>query len=63
MGLFSALGQIVAAPITIANTVVKDIKNDNGDMAQLGAICTGGLSSVVRGVGKTVERAADKLDD
>lgn len=63
MGLFSALGQIVAAPITIANTVVKDIKNDNGDMAQLGAIFTGGLSSVVRGVGKTVERAADKLDD
>lgn len=63
MGLFSALGQIVAAPITIANTVVKDIKNDNGDMAQLGAIFTGGLSSVVRGVGETVERAADKLDD
>lgn len=63
MGLFSALGQIVAAPITIANTVVKDIKNDNGDMAQLGAIFTGGLSGVVRGVGKTIERAADKLDE
>ena len=63
MGLFSALGQVIAAPITIADTIVKDIKNENGDMAQLGAIFTGGLSSVVCGIGKTAERAADRLDD
>ena len=63
MGLLSALGQIVAAPITIANTVVKDIKNENGDMAQIGALSTFGVSGVIRGVGKAVERAADKLDD
>lgn len=63
MGLFSALGQIVAAPITIAKTVVDDIKNENGDMAQIGAITTCGLSGVVRGIGKTIDRAADRLDD
>lgn len=63
MGLFSALGQVVAAPITITKTLVDDISNENGDMAQLGAIFTGGLSSVARGIGKTATKAADRLDD
>lgn len=62
MGLFSALGQIVAAPIHIADTVVKDLKGDNDDVAQGASIASLGLTSVVRGIAKSIEKAADELN-
>ena len=62
MGLFSAFGQVIAAPITIAKSVVDDCKGKD-EMATGAAILTLGISSVVKGIGKTVEKAADALDN
>lgn len=61
MGLFSAVGKIVASPIIVADTIVKDIKGTKGEAAQVCAIGSCGLTSVVRGIAKSVEKAADEL--
>lgn len=62
MGLFDALTEIVAAPIRIADAVRKDLTGDDEADAML-SIATLGTSSAVKGIGETVKKAADKLDD
>ena len=62
MGLFGALKEIVSAPVRVAETVRKDLTSDDESDALL-SILTLGTSSAVKGIGETVKKAADKLDD
>lgn len=62
MGLFNALTEIVSAPIRVAEAVRKDLTSDDESDAML-SIFTLGTSSAVKGIGETVKRAADKLDE
>ena len=61
MGLFDALTEIVSAPIRVAEAVRKDLTEGDEADAML-SIATLGTSSVVKGIGETVKKAADKLD-
>ncbi|MBR1778131.1 MAG: hypothetical protein IJ752_06065 [Alphaproteobacteria bacterium] len=62
MGLFDALTEIASAPICIADAVRKDLTEGDEADAML-SIATLGTSSAVKGIGETVKRAADKLDE
>lgn len=62
MGLLNALKEIVSAPVRVAEAVRKDLTSDDESDALLSVI-TLGTSSAVKGIGETVKKAADKLDD
>lgn len=62
MGLFDAIKEIVSAPVRVAEAVRKDLTSDDESDALL-SVLTLGTSSAVKGIGETVKKAADKLDD
>ncbi len=64
MGLFDAIGELCAMPIRCAGEVVKDItgNGDNEECDVMMSLMTLGTSSVVKGIGKTIERACDNLE-
>lgn len=62
MGLFNALTEIVAAPVRVADAIRRDLTSNDESDAML-SIATLGMSSAVKGIGETVKKAADKLDD
>lgn len=63
MGLFEAIGELATMPIRCLGEVAKDLSdNGDGEMDQMNCIFTLGLSSVARGIGKTIEKSVDKLD-
>lgn len=64
MGLFEAIGELCTMPIRCASEVVKDITG-NGDNEEADAalsIMTLGTSSIVKGIGKTIQKSANNLD-
>lgn len=67
MGLLTAIIKIASTPIICANEIVKDVsgKNDGPyESSNAGlSICTLGISSIIKGVAKTVEKAAEELDE
>ncbi len=63
MGLFKALTKIAFAPVRAVAEVVKDVSGDNDEAAQGLSILTLGASSVVKGVAKSVEEAAEEVYD
>lgn len=62
MGLFNALTEIVSAPVRVADAIRRDLTSNDESDAML-SIATLGMSSAVKGIGETVKKAADKLDD
>jgi len=60
MGLFDALVTIATAPIMVAGQIVSDVSGDTDDEGLWIPTC--GISSVVKGIGKTIEKAIDDLD-
>ncbi len=64
MGLFEAIGELATMPIRIANEVRRDVSSfgDFDDSDGLACLFTCGLSSVAKGIGKTIEKSAKKLD-
>lgn len=64
MGILSALADIASAPIRCADELVKDLtgNNKNEEADGMLSILTCGASSVLKGVAKSVEKAAKDLD-
>lgn len=64
MGLFSALGQLCTMPIRVAGKIVEDAKGlgDFDDSESMLALFTLGGSSILKGIGETIEKAVDELD-
>jgi hypothetical protein len=64
MSIFEAIGELCTMPIRIAGQVVEDVSSigDFDDSDGLACLFTCGLSSVAKGIGKTVEKANEKLD-
>ena len=63
MGLFDAIGELCTMPIRCLGEVAKDFSGNGDDEADTPlAILTLGGSSVVKGIGKTIEKSVDKLD-
>lgn len=65
MSLFDAIGELCTMPIRVLGEVAKDVSSigDFDDSDALACLFTCGLSSVAKGVGKTIEKSVDKLDD
>lgn len=63
MSLFDAIGELCAMPIRCAGEVVKDISGngDNEECDFMLSLLTCGASSVVKGIGKSITKAYDKL--
>ena len=64
MSLFDAIGELCTMPLRCAGEVVKDISGngDNEECDVLLSLMTCGTSSVVKGIGKTIEKSVNKLD-
>ena len=64
MGLFEAIGELCTMPIRCAGEVVKDItgNGDNEECDVMLSLMTLGSSSIVKGIGKTIEKSANNLD-
>lgn len=63
MGLFDAIGELCTMPVRCLGEIVNDFTGNNDDeVATPLAILTLGGSSIVKGVGKSVEKANDTLD-
>jgi hypothetical protein len=64
MSLFDAIGELCTMPIRVMGEVVKDISSigDFDDSDALKCLFTCGLSSVAKGIGKTIEKSVNKLD-
>lgn len=64
MGLFDALGELCSMPIRVAGEINKDLQSfgDFDDSDGLACLFTCGLSSVAKGVGKTIQKSVEKLD-
>jgi len=64
MGFFDSLIDLASAPIRCADELVKDLsgKNKNEEADGMLSIITCGASSVLKGVAKSVEKAAEDLD-
>lgn len=65
MGLFEAIGEIAAMPIRVAGELVKDISSigDFDDSDAMLSMFTLGGSSVVKGIGKSITKANNKLNN
>ena len=63
MGLFDSVGELFTAPVRVLGELRDDLSGDNDSADQGLSIMTLGLSSVVKGIGKTIENAVDKLED
>lgn len=64
MSLFEAIGELCTMPLRCANELVKDVTNNNDDeMDTPLCVLTLGASSILKGVGKTIEKSVNKLDD
>lgn len=65
MSLFDAMGELCTMPIRVAGEIVKDVSSfgDFDDSDGLACLFTCGLSSVAKGVGKTIEKSVKKLDN
>lgn len=63
MSLFEALGELCTMPIRCLGEITDDLTGEN-DTAETGlAIMTLGMSSVIKGIGKTIQKANNKLGD
>lgn len=64
MSLFEAIGELATMPIRCIGEVAKDVSTigDFDDSDGLKCLFTLGLSSVAKGVGKTIEKSVHKLD-
>ncbi|HAW33899.1 MAG TPA: hypothetical protein DCX19_04635 [Alphaproteobacteria bacterium] len=62
MGLFKAMKEIAAAPIRVAKAAKDDLTDDDETKAVL-TIATLGTSSILKGIGKTIDKASDALED
>lgn len=64
MGLFEALGELATMPIRCVGELVNDVSSigDFDDSDGLACLFTCGLSSVGKGIGKTIEKSVNKLD-
>ena len=64
MSLFEAIGELCTIPIRCAGEVVRDItgNGDNEEADVMLSLMTFGASSVVKGIGKTIEKANERLD-
>lgn len=62
MSLFEAIGELCATPIRCLGELKDDLSGDNDDADAGLAIMTLGLSSVVKGIGKSIEKANERLD-
>ena len=63
MSLFDALGELCTMPIRCLGEIVNDVTGEGDeDVSQPLAFMTLGGSSIVKGIGKTIQKAVDKLD-
>ena len=62
MSLFEAMGELCSMPIRCLGEIRDDLSGDNDDADAGLSIMTLGLSSIVKGIGKTIEKSVDKLD-
>ena len=62
MGMFKAMKEIAAAPIRVAKAVKDDLTDDDETKAVL-MVATLGTSSLLKGIGETIDKASDALED
>lgn len=62
MGMFKAMKEIAAAPIRVAKAVKDDLTDDDETKAAL-MVATLGTSSLLKGIGETIDKASDALED
>ena len=62
MSLLDAIGELATMPVRCLGEIVDDLtcENDDADMGL--SIMTLGASSIVKGIGKTIKKSADKLE-
>lgn len=61
MSIFKAFAKIAFSPIRAVSEVVKDVSGDNDELSQALSILTLGISSVIKGLARSVEEASDEI--
>lgn len=61
MSIFKAITKLVFSPVRAIAEVVKDVSGENDEASQGLSILTGGVSSVVKGLAKSIKEASDEV--